>query len=116
VAGIVLLGAEQAVRLTVGPARADEWTPLYAAGFLLCAELAWWSIEPRVPAFSEPRVLINRVTVVAGCCTGAALLAALVVLAAGVPLEGGVALELVGVLAAAAAVAVVAVVARSSVR
>jgi hypothetical protein len=33
-----------------------------------------------------------------------------------VPIEGGVALELVGVLAAAAAVAVVAVVARSSVR
>jgi hypothetical protein len=116
VAGFVLLGAEQAVRLTGGPAHADGWTPLYAAGFLLSAELAWWSIEPRVPAFSELRVLVNRVAVVAGCCAGGALLAALVVLAAGVPLEGGVALELVGVLAAAAAVAVVAVVARSSVR
>jgi hypothetical protein len=116
VAGFVLLGAEQAVRLTGGPAHADGWTPLYAAGFLLSAELAWWSIEPRVPAFSELRVLVNRVAVVAGCCAGGALLAALVVLAAGVPIEGGVALELVGVLAAAAAVAVVAVVARSSVR
>jgi hypothetical protein len=116
VAGFVLLGAEQAVRLTGGPAHADKWTPLYAAGFLLAAELAWWSIEPRVPAFSELRVLVSRVAVVAGCCAGGALLAALVVLAAGVPLEGGVALELVGVLAAAAAVAVVAAVAHSSVR
>jgi hypothetical protein len=116
VAGFVLLGAEQAVRLTGGPDHADEWTPLYAAGFLLCAELAWWSIEPRVPAFSELRVLVDRVAVVAGCCAGGALLAALVVLAAGVPLEGGLALELVGVLAAAAAVTVVAVVAHSSVR
>ena len=115
-AALVLLGAEQAVRLATGPAHADEWTPLYAAGFLLSAELAWWSIEPRVPAFSERRVLVNRVAVLAGCCAGAAVLAALVVLAAGVPVEGGVSLELVGVLAASAAAAVVAVVAGSSVR
>jgi len=104
------------VRLTDGPAHADGWTPLYAAGFLLCAELAWWSIEPRVPAFSELRVLVSRVAVVTASCAGGALLATLVVLAAGVPLEGGVALELVGVLAAAGAVAVVAAVAHSSVR
>jgi hypothetical protein len=116
VAGIALLGAADAVRLGTGPAHVDEWTPLYAAGFLLSAELAWWSIEPRVPAFSELRVLVSRVAVVAGCCAGGALLAALVVLVAGVPVEGGVALELIGVLAAAAAAAVVAVVARSSVR
>ena len=32
VAGFVLLGAEQAVRLTGGPAQIDQWTPLYAAG------------------------------------------------------------------------------------
>src|SRR4029453_3286043 len=95
-AALVLLGAEQAVRLATGPAHADEWTPLYAAGFLLSAELAWWSIEPRVPAFSERRVLVNRVAVLAGCCAGAAVLAALVVLAAGVPVGGGASLELVG--------------------
>lgn len=115
-AAFILLGAEQAVRLTSGPAQADEWTPLYAAALLLSAELAWWSIEPRAPAFAEPRVLVGRVAVVAGCCGLGALLAAFVVLAAGVPLEGGIALELVGVVAAAAAVAVVAAVARSSVR
>ena len=114
--GVALLGAQQATRLALGPDALDQATPLVAGALLLAAELAWWSIEPRAPAFAEPRVLVGRVAVVAGCCGLGALLAAFVVLAAGVPLEGGIALELVGVVAAAAAVAVVAAVARSSVR
>jgi hypothetical protein len=115
-AGIALLGGEQAVRLATGPGHADPWTPLYAGGFLLAAELAWWSIEPRAPAFSELPVLANRLAVVALSCAGGAVLAGLVVLAAGAPLNGGVGLELVGVVAAAAALAVVATVARLRVR
>jgi hypothetical protein len=112
-AGIVFLGAEQAVRLATGRSSVDPWTPVYAAGLLLAAELAWWSIEPRVPAWSEPAAVLRRALTVAGACAVAGLLAALVVLAAGAPLEGGVGLELVGVAAAAAAVAVVAAVARA---
>jgi hypothetical protein len=112
-AGIVFLGAEQAVRLATGRSSVDPWTPAYAAGLLLAAELAWWSIEPRVAAWSEPGAVLRRVLTVAAACVGAGLLAALVVLAAGAPLRGGVGLELVGVLAAAAAVAVVAAVARA---
>ena len=115
-AGIALLGAEQAVRLATGPSHADPWTPLYAAGFLLAAELAWWSMEPRVPSFSELPVLVNRLAVIILSCAGGAVLAALVVLAAGAPLRGGVGLELVGVVAAAAALTVVATVARTRVR
>lgn len=110
--GIACLGAEQAVRLTDGPSRVDPWTPVYAAGFLLAAELAWWSIEPRVPAWSDFEVLVRRLLAIAACCIGGALLAALVVLAAGAPLHGGVGLELIGVAAAVAAIAVVAAVAR----
>jgi hypothetical protein len=86
--------------------------PVYAAGFLLAAELAWWSIEPRVPAWSELEVLGRRLLAIATCCVGGALLAALVVLAAGAPLHGGFALELVGVAAAVTAIVVVAAVAR----
>ncbi len=113
--GIALLGTEQAVRLATGPSRVDPWTPLYAAGFLLAAELAWWSIEPRVPAWTEHGTALRRVAAVAGACAGGSALAALVVLAAGAPLHGGIGLELVGVTAATAAVAVVAAVARSRV-
>jgi hypothetical protein len=114
--GIMSLGAEQAVRLATGSSKVDPWMPVYAAGFLLAAELAWWSIEPRVPAWSELEVLGRRLLAIATCCVGGALLAALVVLAAGAPLHGGFALELVGVVAAVAAVAVVAAVARLPVR
>jgi hypothetical protein len=112
VVGLVCLGADQAVRLATGPSRVDPWTPVYAAAFLLTAELAWWSIEPRVPAWSDWEVLVRRLAAIASWCVGGALLAALVVLAAGAPLTGGVGLELVGVAAAVTAIAVVAVVAR----
>jgi hypothetical protein len=114
--GMALLGTEQAVRLTTGPNRVDPWTPLYAAGFLLAAELAWWSIEPRVRAWAEYGTTLSRLGTVAAASAGGAVLAALVVLAAGAPLHGGLALELVGVAAATAALAVVAAVARSHVR
>jgi hypothetical protein len=116
VAGIAFLGAEQGVRLALGSSTVDPWTPVYAAGFLLAAELAWWSIEPRVGAWSDWEVLVRRVLAIAGCCLGGALLAALVVLAAGAPLHGGFGLELVGVVAAVAAVGIVVVVARSPAR
>jgi hypothetical protein len=113
--GLAVVGAEHAVRLATGLSRVDPWTPLYAAGFLLAAELAWWSIEPRVPAWAEYGTTARRLGVVVTACAGGAVLSALVVLAAGAPLHGGLALELVGVAAATAALVVVAAVARSRV-
>ena len=58
--GVVLLGGEQALRLALGQATVDPWTPVYAAGLLLTAELAWWSVEPRVPAWSDAAVVLRR--------------------------------------------------------
>jgi hypothetical protein len=115
-AGIVLLGAEQAVRLANGPDSVDPWTPVYAAGLLLAAELAWWSIEPRVASWSEDWLALRRLAAIVGVCAAGALIAAVIVLAAGAPLTGGAGLELTGVLAAVAAVAVVAALARRPVR
>jgi hypothetical protein len=111
--GVALLGAEQAVRLALGPEALDAWTPLYAGALLLAAELAWWSLEPRVPAWSEPGTGVWRAATVILTCLGGCVVSALVVVASGAPLHGGVGLELVGVLAAAAALAVVAAVART---
>jgi hypothetical protein len=113
--GVALLGAEHAVRLSIGSGAVDPWTPLYAAGFLLTAELAWWSVEPRVPAWAEHGTAVRRLATAAAACAGGGALSALAVLASEAPLGGGVALELVGVVAAAAALAVVAAVARSRV-
>jgi hypothetical protein len=110
---IALLGAEQALRLARGPEALDPWTPLYAGAFLLVAELAWWSLEPRVPAWAETWAALRRLTTVLLACAGGSVVAALVVIAAGVPVHGGFGLELAGVLAATAALAVVAAVART---
>jgi hypothetical protein len=110
--GVVLLGCEQALRLGLGPETVDPWTPVYAVALLVTAELAWWSIEPRVPAWWDAAVVLRRLGTIAGVGAVAAVVAALIVLAAGAPLHGGLSLELVGVLAAIAAVGVVAVIAR----
>ena len=56
---------------------------------------------------------MRRAVAIALACAGGAVLAGLIVVAAGAPLHGGVGLELVGVAAATAAVAVVTAVARS---
>jgi hypothetical protein len=113
---VALLGAQQAVRIALGPDRLDVWAPASAGALLLVAELAWWSIEPRVAAWSERDLALWRVaTVVAACAAGAAL-AGFVLVVGSSQVGGGVALELVGVVAATAAVALVAYVARSRVR
>jgi hypothetical protein len=113
---VALLGAEQAVWLARGPEALDPWTPLYAGAFLLVAELAWWSLEPRVPAWAERGTAPRRLLTVLLACAGGSIVAALVVIAAGLPIHGGFGLELAGVLAATAALAVVAAVARTHVR
>jgi hypothetical protein len=111
--GIAVLGTEQAVRLASGFDALDPWTPLYAGAFLLVAELAWWSMEQRVPAWAEHGMALRRLVTVLFACTGGCVMAALVVIAAGLPIHGGFGLELAGVLAATAALAVVAAVART---
>jgi hypothetical protein len=110
--GLALLGTDYAVFFAAGPSGVDVWTPLYAAGFLLSAELSFWSLEHRVPAWAEPGVLVRRLLVLAACCAGAAALAAATIVAAGASVGGGVALELAGIAAAVGALAVVAGVAR----
>jgi len=114
--GIAVLGAEQATRLALTSNGVDPWTPVYAIGFVLAAELAWWSIEPRVGAWADPFAVLWRLGAIAVVCAAGGLLAALVVAASGTPLEGGVGLELVGVVAAAGAVGLVAVVSRRALR
>ena len=100
---IGVLGAEQAVRLADGPDALDRWTPLYAGAFLLLAELAWWSLEPRVAAWTERDAALRRLATVLLICAAGSLFSAVVVIAAGAPIHGGFGLELAGVLAATAA-------------
>jgi hypothetical protein len=110
--GVAVLGAQQALRLELGSDAIDAATPLSAGALLLVAELAWWSIETRVPAWSQPWVGVLRAATVLLACAGAAVVSALVVVAAGAPVGGGTGLELMGIVAAVGALAVIAYVAR----
>jgi hypothetical protein len=113
--GIALLGAQQALRLALGPDALDSWTPVSAGALLLAAELAWWSIEPRVPAWAQPGLASRRLAAVLLGCGAASLVSAAVLVVSGAQVGGGFALELVGVAAATAALAVVAWVTRRAV-
>ena len=114
--GVAILGAQQALRLALGSDELDTWAPASAGFLLLVAELAWWSIEPRVPAWSEPWLAPLRLVSVLAVCVAGAVLAGIVLVVASSKVGGGVLLELVGVLAAISALAVVAWVARTHVR
>jgi hypothetical protein len=99
--GLALLGADYAVLFVAERGALDQFTPAYAAGFMLVAELGFWSIESRIPAWSEAAVAEWRLARIAGTCIGAAALAALaLVAAAGATGTGGLALESLGVVAA----------------
>ena len=98
--GLALLGADYAVLFVAEGGALDQFTPAYAACFMLVAELGFWSIESRIPAWSEAAVAEWRLARIAGTCIGAAALAALaLVAAAGATGTGGLALESLGVVA-----------------
>ena len=111
---IALLWTQQAVRLALGHDALDEWAPLVGAGLLLSAELAWWSIEPRLAAWSQRGLAPRRLATILALCLLGAGIGAVMLIAAGSSLRGGVPLELAGIVAATAAVAVLAYVARRS--
>lgn len=99
--GLALLGADYAVLFVAEGGALDQFTPAYAAGFMLVAELGFWSIESRIPAWTEAAVAEWRLARIAGTCIAAAVLAALALVAAAAANgTGGLALESLGVVAA----------------
>jgi hypothetical protein len=107
--GLAGLGGEYAVLFAAEGSTLDRLTPVYAAGFILVAELAFWSIERRVAAWSEPTALEWRLARLGAACVGAAGVAAFVtVSAAAATGGGGVVLESFGVGAAIGSVVILA--------
>jgi len=95
---LALLGAEYAGLFVVRGDTVDVRAPLYGAGFLVVAELAFAALELRA-ARPEPGLVPRRALVLVAVALGG-LLAGLVALAAGAaPLDGGVGLEAVGIAA-----------------
>jgi hypothetical protein len=107
-----LLGAAYATHLALDDPSLDATAPVFGVGLLLTAELAYWSLEERDRVASEPGEQLRRL--------GLLLVLAIVALAAGAGLlavadlarAGGLAVDLLGAVAAAAALFVLVVVAR----
>src|SRR4029079_19526870 len=98
---LVAVGGAYAVLFAAEGAQLDRLAPAYAAALLLVAELAFWSIESRVPAWTDPELVIWRLARLALACAGAAVLGAVVI--ADAPAAsggGGLFLETIGVVAA----------------
>jgi hypothetical protein len=112
--GLAAIGAEYAVHFSAAGRALDEVTPVYAAAFVLVAELAFCSIEPRVAAWSEPGLIERRLVYLTATSAAAAGVAAAVLVVASASGGGGVALEAIGIAAAIGAFVLLAALVRRS--
>ena len=107
-----VLVAEYAVSLYQRSGPVDARAPLFAAGYLLLAELAHWAAEAHGLVRDERAVLVHRGAVLAVATLATTALGALVLLAAGLPLAGPVVRLALGVAAATVTLALIASLAR----
>jgi hypothetical protein len=103
--GIAGVGAGYAVFLSLRSDTVDPRSPFVAGAVFAAAELAFWSVEPRLGR-SEGTVVVRRVAVLAAEVLAATLLGALLLVLA---TRGrvGLGLEALGVLAAVATLGIV---------
>jgi hypothetical protein len=101
---IALLGAQYAAALLLRDGGVDALAPLYAAGLLVTAELAYWALERG----AAPRsVVVTRVGALFALALGTAAAGAVLLAASTGSGEGGLGLDLVGLAAATAALGLV---------
>ena len=106
---LVLLGALYAVP----EGERAVWAPLYGSGLLVCAELAYWSLESRVTQPVHGDVVTPRLAAVLLLAAASVPAGALVLLAAEAGLDRSPATTAVAALAVAGCVGLLAVLARA---
>jgi hypothetical protein len=109
---LILLAAAYATRLEALDPRLQGRAPLAAAALVAVGELAYLSIALRLPVAQARGLVTLRVALAGLEALGAALVAALVLAASGLPAARGAAGAALGVAAAASAVGLVALLAR----
>jgi hypothetical protein len=100
---LVLLGGVYALYLGVDDPPLDVSAPAFAAGLLVAAELAFWSLDERAEVLGERGETLRRSAIVAGLGVAALVLCSALLALADVARTSGLAVDLLG---AAAAVAV----------
>jgi hypothetical protein len=111
---LALLASGYALSLSLGPDRAtiDAAAPVVAAGLLVVAELAYWSLELRDPGRWEGPLLGRRLAVLGALALVSLALGSVVVVFTTLETGGGVGLTVLGVAAAVATLAILAGLAR----
>lgn len=112
-ASVVLIGSAYAVHLALDDPELATRAPLLAAGLLLAAELAYWSLEERIRWQGEDGDGLRRAAFVALLGLAALVVATVLLAIVDAVRARGLALDLVGATAAVAVVAAVLVITRS---
>ena len=111
-AAVALFGAEYVAILGFETDALDTRAPLVAAALLAVAELAYWSLELRLPVVDEAGTHLRRIALLATFLVGVAAIGAVVLTLVEVVVAGGVAVDLLGAAAALGALALLALAAR----
>jgi hypothetical protein len=111
---LALLAAQYALALSLreGDDVVDARVPFYAAGLLVAAELAYWSIELRVRGSEGGALMLRRLAALGGLAIVSLGVGTFVVAAAATSLAPGLLWDAVGAAAAVAALALLAGLAR----
>lgn len=107
-----LAGGIYAVELAIADAPLDNSAPAVAAGLLLAAELAYWSLDERQRWTGDAGDSLRRAAFVALLTVAAFLVAALLLVLVDAVRARGLALDLLGAVAAAAALGAIVIVSR----
>ena len=107
-APFVLVGAVYASQLAVDDVPLDVAAPAFAAGLLVGAELAYWSLDERARLEGEPGDDLRRLAYVAALGVATLLVSSVLLVLADAVRTRGLGIDVVG--AAAAALALLAVI------
>ena len=111
---LALAGAQYTTFLVIRESSIDGYAPIFGAGLLLVAELAYWSIERRVPGPPGEGLTSRRGSLLVAACVAAGGIGGLILAMAELSVRGGLWLEAMGVAAAVGAIAVLARLARQT--
>jgi hypothetical protein len=104
---VALLGGQYAAALLLRDGGVDARAPLYAALLLVTAELAYWGLETE-PGIGGRVIVARRIGALLALGVGAAGVGAVVLAASEGGVGSGLALQLLGLVAAAATLGLVA--------
>ena len=110
----LLLGGAYTVYLAVDDVPLDPAAPVLAAGLLVSAELAYWSLEEREKVAGERGEALRRIAVLLGLGASALLVSGGLLAIADETHARGLAIDLVGAVAAAGVLGLIAVYAKVS--